>query len=147
MYDMHNGHTWTWAAQGTLTNTGSPNQVTSGAIDLRGAVAVEVLALIGSIDELGSSPVGTAKADLVLYDSDDGVTFAVVDAVDVVVDSSVTVAAGVVATSTSKFDTLKAGYRGDKRYIQAALVGTGLTNGGPVAIGVLTRDRHSGVPT
>jgi hypothetical protein len=152
MQELHNNIDWVIAAQPqTLTTTGSPTQVTSGAIDLQGYEAAEIVGILGDIDELGGSPVGTAKVELMLEHSTDGTTFEAVALTDVVGPSSVT--SGVVASTTtdgaaSRTPELTCGYRMTRRYIKCHLVGTALANGGQVAILVAKgRERHKGGDT
>ncbi len=115
----------------TIVNSGSPENLVSGNIDLQFYEAAQVYAVLGDIDELGSSPVGSAKVELKLEDSDDGSTFENVTLVDVIGPTSVS--SGIVATiSTDQAVGLRVGYRGGKRYLKVTLIPTGLSNGGTI---------------
>ncbi len=128
----------------TITSTGSPQDLVSPGIDLQFFNSALVVAHIGDIDELGSSPVGSSKIEMELEDSDDDVTYTDVTLADVVGPSSVT--SGIVASSTTDQTTMKCGYVGDKRYIRVRLLSTTLTNGGPVSAMVIKgNDRHAPV--
>ncbi len=112
------------------------SNLASGDIDLAGFNAVEIVAFLGDIDELGGSPVGAAKLEVKLEHADDdgsGVpaAYANVGLADVLGPSSVT--NGIVASTTTDNNFLEVGYLGDKRFLRVTLVPTGLTNGGPVA--------------
>ena len=80
----------------------SPEGLQSGNIDLQGFHSAEVVAYLGDIDELGGSPVGDAKVQLLLEHADDDGTgspgaYAAVALADVLGPSTVT--AGIVATT------------------------------------------------
>ena len=147
-FDLHNNiaHVTAIAPQ-TLAQAASPEGLQSGNIDLQGFHSAEVVAYLGDIDELGGSPVGDAKVQLLLeHADDDGTgspgTYAAVALADVLGPSAVT--AGIVATSTTDSGFLEVGYVGGKRFIRVTLVPTGLTNGGPVAAWVVKGDaRHA----
>ena len=144
MRDLHNNIAHV-AAVTPQTIAGS--NLVSGNIDLAGFNAAEVVAYLGDIDELGGSPVGDAKVQMLLeHADDDGTgspgTYANVALRDVLGPSAVT--AGIVATSTTDNGFLEVGYVGGKRFIRATLVPTGLTNGGPVAAWVVKGNaRHA----
>ena len=137
MMDLHNNISHDIAATPkTIVNSGSPENIVSGDIDLQGFNSAEVVAFIGDIDELGGSPVGSAKIDLKLeHAEDDGSgspdTYSNVALADVIGPSSVT--SGIVASTTSDQTFLEVGYRGDRRFLRVSLIPTGLPNGGPVA--------------
>ncbi len=133
MRDLHNNiaHVTALAPQTIAGAT-----LASGDIDLAGFSAVEVVAYLGDIDELGGSPVGGAKLELKLEHADDDGSgspgaYAEVGLADVLGPASVT--GGIVAGTTGDGTFLEVGYLGDKRFVRLSLVPTGLTNGGPVA--------------
>ena len=137
MRDLHNNiaHVTAVVPQ-TLTQGASPEGLQSGNIDIQGFNSAEVVAFLGDIDEMGSSPVGDAKVQMLLeHADDDGTgspgTYANVAVADVLGPAAVT--AGIVATSTTDQVFLEVGYMGDKRFLRVSLIPTGLTNGGPVA--------------
>lgn len=115
----------------TLVQTASPEGLQSSGVDLQFFESAELAVYLGDIDEMGASPVGEAKVEVLLEDSDDDVTFTAVTLTDVLGPSSVT--AGIVATATNDNQILEVGYVGGKRFIRVSLVPTALTNGGPVA--------------
>jgi hypothetical protein len=133
MQDLYNNLTYVWGAQGTVTSTGSPSQLSSGGIDLAGFAACDLVGILGDIDELGGSPVGSASVSLQVEHSDDDVTYTPVVLADVIGPTSVGATGGCVSTTTDQ-TTLKVGYRMNKRYVKASLVATALTNGGPGAV-------------
>lgn len=144
MQDIYNNIDTVLAVGGTLTSTGSPSQLTSGAIDLQFYEAADVVATFLDIDELGSSPVGSATATLALDHSDDGSTWTAVVLADVIGPASVDANGGCVSTTTD-FTTIHVGYRMEKRYIRIRLIATALTNGGVAVVNVLKgRYRHKG---
>ena len=120
----------------TIINSGSPENLVSGGVDLQFFNSAKVIVILGDIDELGGSPVGAAQVEVILEDGDDNSTWTAVTLVDVVGPSSVT--GGVVATTTTDIAAAGAGgalevsYVGDKRYIRVTLQPTALTNGGPI---------------
>ena len=85
---------------------------------------------MGDIDELGGSPVGTAKLEVILEHSDDDSTYTNVVLADVLGPTSVT--NGVVLTTTTDGQILDVGYVAEKRYIRVTLQPTGLSNGGTI---------------
>ncbi len=128
----------------TITSTGSPQNLTSPAIDLQFFNSALVVAHLGDIDEMGSSPVSASKVEMEIEHGDDGTTWTDVALADVVGPTSVT--NGIVASSQADQTTLKCGYIGDKRYIRVILLSTTLTNGGPVSAMVIKgNDRHAPV--
>ncbi|MFQ5774183.1 MAG: hypothetical protein ACE5GS_06685 [Kiloniellaceae bacterium] len=120
----------------------------SGNIDLQGFNSAEIVVALGDIDELGGSPVGSAKVELKLEHADDDGTgnpgaFGNVTLAEVIGPASVT--GGIVGSTTNDNAVrIEVGYLGDKRFIRATLVPTGLTNGGPVCALVLKgHPRHA----
>ena len=141
MRDLHNNiaHVSAIVPQ-TLAQTASPEGLQSGNIDLQNFNSADVIAFLGDIDEMGSSPVGDAKVQLLLeHADDDGTgspgTYANVALADVLGPASVT--AGIVASTTTDQAFLEVGYVGGRRFIRVTLIPTGLTNGGPVAAWVV----------
>ncbi len=127
----------------TQTLAGSPGH-SSAAIDLQGYEAADIAMVLGDIDELGSSPVGTAVAQLALDHSDDGTTWTTCVLADVI-GPSAALTGGVVASTTSENTVIHAGYRMEKRYLRVRAEHTGLTNGGTVSCFVAkSRQRHEG---
>lgn len=55
----------------TLTNTGSPDMLDTGDVDLRGFDSALFLIDFGDIDEIGGSPVGTAQVQVRMQHADD----------------------------------------------------------------------------
>ena len=99
-----------------------------------------VVAMLGDIDELGGSPVGGAKVEMIIdHADDDGTgaagTYAAVAIADVIGPTSVT--SGVVASTTGDESFLEVGYKGGKRFIRVTLQPTALTNGGPISAMVI----------
>jgi hypothetical protein len=123
----------------TVNTAGSPTFTTSAGIDLQFFNSALVVGILGDIDELGGSPVGGAKMELVLEESDDNSTFTNVALTAVVGPTSVTsgVVASVTSDSTAGADPMEVAYVGDKRYIRVTLQGTSLTNGGPASVVVI----------
>ena len=85
-----------------IVNSGSPENLVSGDIDLKGYNSAGIYAVAGDIDEMGTSPVGAAKIETILEHADDDGTgspgaYANVALADVVGPTSVT--NGVVASS------------------------------------------------
>ncbi len=139
MRDLHNTTT---VVRAVRPQTITSSNIASSGIDLQGFNAAEIVVEFGDIDEMGGSPVGAAKVDVQLEDSDDNSTFADVTLVDVIGPSSVT--SGIVATTTTDANPLEVGYVGDKRYIRVTLKPTGLTNGGPITAFVIKgHPRHA----
>ena len=136
MRDLHNNVVPVQAlpAQTISQGTGALN---TGAVDLKGFAAAQVVVHYGNIAEMGASPVGSAQIAITLEHADDNGsgapgTFSNVTAADVTGVAGVT--AGVVATVTSDLAATSVGYVGDKRYIRATLTPTGLTAGGPAGV-------------
>ena len=136
-YDLHNNLDFVSAiVPQTLAQTASPEGLQSANIDLQFFSSAEVVAYLGDIDEMGTSPVADAKVQMILEHADDDGsgspdTFAAVALADVLGPTAVS--GGIVATSTTDNTFLETGYVGGKRWIRATLVPTGLTNGGPVS--------------
>ena len=61
MQDLYNNIDYTMGSLDTLA--GSPGNVTA-SVDLQGYEALDVIMLLGDMDELGSSPVGRVTADV-----------------------------------------------------------------------------------
>ena len=59
----------------TIVNSGSPENLVSAGIDLQGFNAAKISVFMGDIDELGGSPVGSAKLEVILEHSDDDSTY------------------------------------------------------------------------
>lgn len=138
------------AVQSIVAQTVSGSNVGSGDIDLDGFNAAEIVAHFGDIDEMGGSPVGSAKMDVrVEHADDDGTgsagTYADATAKDVVgKDVQATITSGVVMSATTDLDTLQCSYVGDKRFIRVTLQPTALTNGGPAGVIVaMGEPRHA----
>lgn len=126
----------------TIINTGSPENLVGGSIDLQDYEQSLAVAQIGDIDELGSSPVGSARIEMQMEHSDDGSSWSDVALKDTIGPSSVT--SGIVASTTTDQNFLRTGYIGGKRYMRVTLIPTGLTNGGPVSAIVLKgQPRHA----
>ena len=132
-YDLHNNVATVHAiSPKTIVNTGSPENLVSPGIDLQFFSSAEVGVYLGDIDELGGSPVGTAKLDVQLEHSDDDSTYTFVAKADTL-GALATITSGVVLSPTAKDAVSEVGYIGGKRYIRVTLIPTALTNGGPVA--------------
>ena len=143
MRDLHNNVVPVQALRAQTINQAG-GALNTGAVDLTGFNAAQIVVHFGDIDELGASPVGAAKVEVKLEHAEDDGTgspgaFANVTAADVTGVASV--AAGVVATATSDLTPASLGYVGDKRFIKVTLTPTGLTNGGPV--GVIVNKGHA----
>ncbi len=133
MRDLHNSIAHAVAVAPQVI---SGSNLASGDIDLLGFNSAEIVAFLGDIDELGGSPVGSAKLEVKLEHADDDGTgapgaYANVALADVLGPTSV--GSGVVASTTTDQNVLAVGYVGDKRFVRVTLVPTGLTNGGPVS--------------
>ncbi|MFQ5658446.1 MAG: hypothetical protein ACE5G5_12965 [Candidatus Methylomirabilales bacterium] len=144
MRDLHNNIAVVGAIHPrTIVNSGSPENLVSGDIDLQGFNGAEIIAHLGDIDELGGSPVGSAKVELVLEHADEAAagddtagTYSFVALADVLGPTSVS--SGIVASTTADGGVqLQVGYIGDKRFIRVTLQPTGLTNGGPISAAVI----------
>lgn len=141
MQDLYNNVDTVHAFTGTLA--GSPG-LSSAAIDLQFYEACDVVLALDNIDELGTSPVGSASASLALDHSDDGSTWTACALNDVIGPTSA-LTNGIVASTTGEYTTIHGGYRMEKRYIRVRAEHTGLTNGGTVTAVVLKgRFRHEG---
>ena len=125
----------------TINQATSPEYLVSSGVDLRGFDSAMVVVEFGDIDEMGTSPVGTAKIDVKLEHSDDNSDWSSVSSNDVD-NGDVTVTGGVVATTQTDVSLLKVGYIGSKRYIRVTLSPLGLTNGGPVTALVVKGHAH-----
>ena len=148
MRDLHNNISHvTGIVPQTLAQTASPEGLQSANIDLQFFSSAEVVAYLGDIDEMGTSPVGDAKVQMILEHADDDGsgspdTFANVALADVLGPSAVS--GGIVATTTTDNAFLEVGYTAGKRWLRATLVPTGLPNGGPAALWVVRgRPRHA----
>ena len=147
-YDLHNNIDFvSGIVPQTLAQTASPDGLQSIDIDLLNFSSAEAVAYLGDIDEMGTSPVGDAKVQMILdHADDDGTgspgTFANVVLADVLGPAAVS--GGIVATATTDNTFLEIGYVGGKRWLRATLVPTSLVNGGPVAAWVVRgRPRHA----
>ena len=143
MYDLHSNiaHAVSINPQ-TLAQTASPDGLQGSSVDLQFFESAEIVAYIGDIDEMGSSPVADAKIQMQLEHSDDDSTFTDVALADVLGPSSVS--GGLVAVTTGDNAFFEVGYVGGKRYVRPTLIPTGLTNGGPVAAWVVKgHPRHA----
>jgi len=103
-------------------------------IDLAGFNSAELFIWLGT--DAGSGLSDSNKLTFTLYDSNDGETYAVVEAADML---GVTPSSGVILTvdSTDEDNTLyHFGYVGGKRYLQLVVTETG-TVSCPMAIGVV----------
>ncbi len=127
----------------TISSTGSPDQIVGTTVDLQFFESAEVVVYLGDIDELGSSPVGSSKVEMLLEDSEDDSTYSAVALADTLGPSSVT--SGIVASSTGDQGAfLQVGYVGGKRYLRITLLPTTLTNGGPITAFVIKgHPRHA----
>jgi hypothetical protein len=119
--------------------------LTGIGVDLAGFGSATVVLVLGDIDELGGSPVGSAKIDLRLQHSDDNASWSDVTDADVIGLSGVTaVTNGVAASTTGDAVPVDVGYVGDRRYLRAILQPSGLSNGGPAgAIVIKGHPRHA----
>jgi len=136
MRDLHHNVVPVQALPARTINQGS-GALNTGAVDLKGFSAAQVVVHYGNIVEMGASPIGSAQIAIKLeHAADNGSgapgTFANVTAADVTGIASV--AAGVVATVTNDLTPTSFGYVGDKRYIRVTLTPIGLTTGGPVGV-------------
>lgn len=148
MYDLYNNvDVDVIAIPQTLSTTGSPTELISSSVDLQGYENCDIVGILGDIDELGSSPVGSASVALALEHSDDESTWTKVALADVIGPTSVDSNGTVDSTSTDQ-TTLRAGYRMTKRYVRGRLVGTAIANGGNASIIALKGNkRHAGGET
>lgn len=141
MQDLYNNVDAVHAFTGTLS--GSPG-LSSAAIDLQFYESCDVVLALDNMDELGTSPVGTASASLALDHSTDGTTWTACVLADVI-GPTTALSDGIVATTTGEYTTIHGGYRMERRYIRVRAEHTGLTNGGTVTAIVLKgRFRHEG---
>ena len=139
-FDLYNNVLPTRALQ-IQTITGSP--LNTGDVDLAGYYSAQVVVDFGDIDEMGTSPVGSAKIDIKLEHADDDGTgaagaYANVAAADI---DGLTPSSGVVATVTTDANEVVFGYVGSRRFVRVTLTPTALTIGGPV--GVWAMDGHA----
>ena len=123
MRDLHNNQAAVIAiTPKTIINSGSPENLVSGDIDLQ---------FFNSERQRGDHD----DREVILEHADDNAgvagTYAFVALADVLGPSSVT--SGVVATTTTDQEIIEVGYIGDKRWIRVTLQPTSLTNGGPVS--------------
>ncbi len=140
-YDLHNRVTTVRAIR---PQTITSSNIASSGIDLQFFSSAEIVVEFGDIDEMGTSPVGSAKVDVQLEDSDDNSTFADVVKADIV-GGDATFSSGLVFTGvTTDVNVLEVGYVGAKRYIRVTLKPTGLTNGGPIAAMVIKGNPRHG---
>ena len=116
----------------------------TGDVDTRGFDSAMFAVDFGDIDEMGTSPVGSAKIDiLVEHAADDGTgsagAYANVAAADI---DGLTPASGIVASPTTDANEVTFGYLGSKRFVRVTLTPTGLTNGGPVGVWMINGHAH-----
>jgi hypothetical protein len=127
----------------TVTSTGSPNEFSTGAIDLKGYDSALFLVDFGDIDEMGGSPVGSAKIDIRVEHAPDSSgspgTFAAVAATDI---DGLTPSSGIVASPTTDANEVTFGYIGSKRWVRVTLVATALPNGGPAGVWMANGHAH-----
>lgn len=125
--------------------TGS--DITGAGVDLKGFNSATVVLVMGDIDEMGNSPLGAAKLEVQLQDSDDASAWDDVTGLDVVDLSGVaSVTGGVVISTQTDVVPLGIGYVGERRYIRAILKPSGLTNGGPAGVSIIKgHPRHAPV--
>ena len=143
MFDLHNNVMPVRAIPpATLNQAGSPEYLVGTDIDLLGYLSAEVVVDYGAIDEIGTSPVGSAAINIKLEHSDDGITYTAVVLAEVLGPASVT--GGIVATVTTDTALSRIGYIGGKRYLQVTLQPVGLTNGGPVGAWVIKGNPRHG---
>lgn len=128
----------------TVDSAGSPNEFTTNDVDLQGFDSAMFLVDFGDIDEMGSSPVGSAKIDvLVEHAADDGTgsadTYAAVADADL---DGATQSSGIVSSPTTDANEVVFGYVGSKRFVRITLIATGLTNGGPAGVWMINGHAH-----
>ncbi len=129
------------------TISGSP--LNTGDVDLRGFESAMFMVDFGDIDEMGGSPVGAAKIDVLVQHADDdgtGSAGAYSNVSDDDLDGA-TQSAGVVASPTTDVNEIVFGYAGSKRFVKITLTPTGLTNGGPVGVWMINGHAHLGPVT
>ncbi len=122
----------------------SGSAINTGDVDTRGFDSVMFGVDFGDIDEMGSSPVGGAKIDiLVEHAADDGTgaadTYANVGTDDI---DGLTPSSGIVASPTTDANEVTFGYLGSKRFVRVTLTPTGLTNGGPAGVWMINGHAH-----
>jgi len=132
MKDLHNNI--------DITSILHPIGITDTAIypdiDLAGANSAELVIDIG----LDAALTGTAYWEFHLYDSADGVTYAVVETADML---GVTVTAGLILTvnSTDEDNTIYSyGYVGGKRYLELVVTEAGTALTGVMGIMIIKSD-------
>ncbi len=128
----------------TLTNTGSPDMLDTGDVDLRGFDSALFLIDFGDIDEIGGSPVGTAQVQVRMQHADDDGTGAAGTYANVAADDvdGATPTNGVVSTVTTDANEVVVGYVGSRRFVKIQLLPTGLTNGGPAGVWLIQNHAH-----
>lgn len=144
MRDLHSNLVPSRAIQ---AQTIAATALVSGDLDLAGFQSAEVLVDFGDINEMGNSPVGAAQVAIKLeHAEDDGSgspgAYSEVALADVLGPGSV--AAGVVATTTTDVAPIAVGYVGGRRFLRVTLTPTALTVGGPIGCWLLkSRPRHA----
>jgi hypothetical protein len=121
----------------TLNQATSPEGLASGDIDTLGFDSCQIFVGFGDIDEMGSSPVGTAGVTVQIDTApDDGSgsagTYAA--AADAEIDGQTVNASGQIAAVQTDTDVIRFGYVGSDRFVRVTLLPTGLTNGGPAGV-------------
>lgn len=122
----------------------SGSALNTGDIDTRGFDSVMFMVDFGDIDEMGASPVGGAKIDILVEHADDDGTgsagiYSNVAANDI---DGLAPSNGIVASPTTDANEITFGYVGSKRFVKITLTPTGLTNGGPIGVWLVNGHAH-----
>ena len=131
--------------QQLLTNTGSPDMLDTGDVDLQGFDSAMFMVDFGDIDEIGGSPVGGAQVEVRLQHADDdgaGAADTYENVASDDVDGPGTITNGIVATVATDAALVAFGYVGPRRFVRVQLLPTGLTNGGNAGVWLIQEHAH-----
>lgn len=132
MNDLHNNCKQVLAINPVAL--GATGAITGAIIDRKGYGGVEFIVSYGSVTTTGTVVTATLKEGDVT-----GTLTSVADADLLGTETLVSLAAGARVAGTGKEVAKRLGYKGDQRYVQLTLTGTGTTSVGIVgAVAVLT---------
>lgn len=129
----------------TLTQSASPDGIVSSDVDLKGFDSALFALLMGDIDEMGASPVGTADIQVKVEHADDdgnGSPSTYEACPQRCIDGVTVDDNGTFVVGGSDLVARSFGLISEKRWARVTLNGVGLTNGGPVAVVCLQGHAH-----
>jgi len=130
MNDLHNNAKQILAVNAVIL--GATGAITGAIIDRQGYGGVEFLVAYGSV-----TTTGTVVTALLKEGDVTGTLTSVADADLLGTEALVSLAAGARVAGTGKEVVKRLGYRGDQRYVQLTLTGTGTTSVGVVQASAL----------